>query len=131
KCEISSTNDKNNNDQATLSTLISSSPENKRVRIKASDEQSWFQHNKINMQQLYEINMQNIQNATSCMTISSPHAKQSHASSSSNIIFASNANALRVRNTSQYASNSMCVHHSTFVPVWYVSSKVLLVDDDL
>ncbi|CAG8847585.1 20415_t:CDS:2, partial [Racocetra persica] len=133
-----------------------SSPENKRVRIEASDEQSWFQHDKINIQQLYEINMQNTQNATSCTTVSSPHgidaqfinyfvtsptvgrnvnapnlAEQSHASSSSNIISASNANALRVRNTSQYASNSMRVHRSTFVPVWYVSPKVLLVDDDL
>ncbi|CAG8765035.1 18963_t:CDS:2, partial [Racocetra persica] len=37
--------------------------------------------------------------------------KQSHASSLSNIISASNANALRVGNTSQYASNSICVHH--------------------
>ncbi|CAG8821085.1 2692_t:CDS:2, partial [Racocetra persica] len=37
--------------------------------------------------------------------------KQSHALSSSNIIFASNANALYVENTSQYASNSMRVHH--------------------
>ncbi|CAG8770554.1 1425_t:CDS:2, partial [Racocetra persica] len=110
--EISSTNDKNNNDQATLSTLISSSPENKRIRIEASDEQSWFQHDEINMQQLYEINMQNAQNATSHATISSPHAKQSHVSSSSNIISASNANALRVENTLQYASNSMRVHHN-------------------
>ncbi|CAG8818822.1 833_t:CDS:2, partial [Racocetra persica] len=120
-----------NNMVATLSTLISSSPENKRVRIKASDEQSWFQHDKINMQQLYEINMQNTQNATSRATISSLHAKQSHALSSSNIISASNANALCVENTSQYASNSMRVHYSTFVPVWYVPPKVLLVDDDL
>ncbi|CAG8806579.1 25605_t:CDS:2, partial [Racocetra persica] len=131
KCEISSTNDKNNNDQTTLSTLISSSPENKRVRIEASDEQSWFQHDEINMQQLYKINMQDAQNATSHVTVSSLHAEQSHASSSSNIISASNANALLIENTTQYASNSMRVHHSTFVPVWYISLKVLLVDDDL
>ncbi|CAG8818110.1 19966_t:CDS:2, partial [Racocetra persica] len=75
----------------TLSTLISSSPENKRVRIEASDEQSWFQYDEINMQQLYEINMQNAQNTTSRVTVSSPYTKQSHASSSSNIISASNA----------------------------------------
>ncbi|CAG8845267.1 11970_t:CDS:2, partial [Racocetra persica] len=114
------------------------------------------QHDEINMQQLYEINMQNTQNATSRTTVSLPHdidaqfinyfvtsptvrrnvnapnlAEQSHVSSSSNIISASNANALHVGNTSQYASNSMRVHHSTFVPVWYVFPKVLLVDDDL
>ncbi|CAG8548546.1 18862_t:CDS:2, partial [Racocetra persica] len=60
--------------------------------------------------------------------------KQSHASSSSNIIPVSNAsssNVLRVGNTSQHASNSMRVHRSTFVPVWSVPPKVLLVDDDL
>ncbi|CAG8615320.1 35243_t:CDS:2, partial [Racocetra persica] len=114
------------------------------------------QHDEINMQQLYEINMQNAQNATSHVTVSSLHsidaqfinyfvtsptvgrnvnapnlAEQSHASSSSNIISASNANALHVENTSQYTSNSMRVYRSMFVPVWYVPPKVLLVDDDL
>ncbi|CAG8809051.1 32876_t:CDS:2, partial [Racocetra persica] len=130
KCKISSTNDKNNNDQATLLTLISSSPENKRVRIETSDEQSWFQHDEINMQQLYEINMQNAQYATSHAIVSSLHgidaqfinyfvisptvrknvnapnlAEQSYALSLSNIISALDANALRVGNTSQYTSN--------------------------
>ncbi|CAG8725965.1 29088_t:CDS:2, partial [Racocetra persica] len=115
KCKISSTNDKNNNDQATLSTLISLSPENKRVRIEASDEQSWFQYDEINMQQLYEINIHNAQNATSRVTISSPHAKQLHALSSSNIISASNTNALCVGNTLQYSNMLLIVCAFTVV----------------
>ncbi|CAG8588268.1 1668_t:CDS:2, partial [Racocetra persica] len=108
KCEISSTNDKNNNDQATLSTLISSSPKNNRNAQNATSH--------VTVSLLHDIDAQFINyfviSPTIRRNVNAPNlAEQSHASSLSNIISASNANALHVGNTLQYDSNSMRVHH--------------------
>ncbi|CAG8732929.1 4841_t:CDS:2, partial [Racocetra persica] len=102
KCEISSTNDKNNNNQATLSTLISSLPENKR------NAQNTTSHATVSLPHGIDAQFINyfVISSTVGRNVNAPNlAKQSHASSSSNIISASNANAQRVGNTSQYASN--------------------------